>query len=76
MDRTDFQQKGETPMSTLQIQGMTCQHCAATVQKVLEELGATMVRIDVAKGEARFEGMMDEDALRQAIAAKGFEVVD
>lgn len=63
-------------MSTLRIQGMTCQHCAATVQKILEELGATMVRIDVAKSEARFEGMMDGEVLRRAIAAKGFEVVD
>jgi len=63
-------------MSTLQIHGMTCQHCAATVQKILEELGATMVRIDVAKGEARFEGMMDGEVLRRAIAAKGFKVVD
>lgn len=63
-------------MSTLRIQGMTCQHCAATVQKILEELGATMVRIDVAQGEAWFEGMINGEVLRRAIAAKGFEVID
>ncbi len=63
-------------MTTLQIRGMKCQHCAAATQKALETLGATAVQIDVAKGEARFEGSIDRDALRQAIAAQGFEVVD
>lgn len=62
-------------MTTVKIQGMSCQHCAATAQKVLEELGATMVQVDVAQGEARFEGMVDQEALRRAMAAQGYEVV-
>jgi copper chaperone len=62
--------------TTVHIRGMKCQHCAAATQKALEALGATGVQIDVVKGEARFEGSVDEDAVRQAIAAKGFEVVD
>jgi D-glycero-beta-D-manno-heptose 1-phosphate adenylyltransferase len=67
--------QGEPHMTTVQIQGMSCQHCAAAAQKVLQELGATMVQVDVASGEARFEGTVDQEALRQAMAAQGYEVV-
>ena len=63
-------------MTTLHIQGMKCQHCAATVKKALEELGATEVRIDLSANEARFEGSVDQESVRRAIAAKGFTVVD
>jgi len=55
---------------------MKCQHCAATAQKALEDLGATGVVIDLARGEARFEGALDDEAVRQAIAAKGFTVAE
>lgn len=63
-------------MTTLHIRGMKCQHCAAATQKALEALGATDVQIDLAKGEARFEGQIDREAARQAITAKGFEMTD
>jgi copper chaperone CopZ len=63
-------------MTTLRIQGMKCQHCAAAAKKVLEELGATEVTIDLEKNEARFEGSPDREAVRRAIAAQGFAVVD
>lgn len=63
-------------MTIVHIRGMKCQHCAAATQKALEALGALDVQIDVAQGEARFEGSIDKEAMRQAIAAKGFEVVD
>lgn len=63
-------------MTTLHIQGMKCQHCAATVKKTLEELGATEVLIDLSANEARFEGSPEREAVRRAIAAKGFTVVD
>ena len=63
-------------MTTLRMNGMKCQHCAATAKKVLEELGATSVTIDLDKGEARFDGTPDQEKVRQAIAAKGFTVVE
>jgi copper chaperone len=63
-------------MTTLHIQGMKCQHCAAVAKKTLEELGATGVEIDLVKGEARYEGSPDSSAVRQAIAAKGFLVIE
>lgn len=62
--------------TVVRINGMKCQHCAATAKKVLEELGAIGVEIDLAKGEVRFEGSVDSESLRQVIAAKGFAVVD
>ncbi len=62
--------------TTVHINGMKCQHCAAATQKALEALGATDVQIDVVKGEARYKGSIDGEAVRQAIAAKGFMVVD
>jgi copper chaperone len=63
-------------MTTIRIQGMKCQHCAASAQKVLEDLGATNVQIDLARGEASFEGHFDPEAVKKAIAAKGYEVID
>jgi copper chaperone CopZ len=63
-------------MTVVRITGMKCQHCAATAKKALEELGAARVEIDLAKGEARFEGNVDGAAVRQVMAAKGFAVVD
>ncbi|MCL2458237.1 MAG: heavy-metal-associated domain-containing protein [Desulfobulbus sp.] len=63
-------------MMIIHIQGMRCQHCAATAKKALENLGATGVVIDLTRGEARFEGALDGEAVRQAIAAKGFTVAE
>ncbi|MDY0391185.1 heavy-metal-associated domain-containing protein [Desulfobulbus oligotrophicus] len=63
-------------MTVVRINGMKCQHCAGSVKKALEELGATEVQVDPAKGEACFSGVIDNDAMRQAIAAKGFSVVE
>ena len=63
-------------MNTVRIQGMKCQHCAASVQKVLESLGAQGVQIDLLKGEASFKGTVEPEALRVAIAAKGFALVE
>ncbi len=63
-------------MTTLQIRGMKCQHCAASTKKALESLGATKVEIDVAKGEAQFEGRIDRETVRQAITSLGFAVID
>ncbi|NLX19710.1 MAG: heavy-metal-associated domain-containing protein [Desulfobulbus sp.] len=63
-------------MTVVRINGMKCQHCAGSVKKALEELGATDVEVDPVKGEARFAGAIDSNAMRQAITAKGFTVVD
>ena len=63
-------------MTTIRIDGMKCQHCAKTAQKALEELGATGVSIDLSKGEARYEGSLEKEAVQRIIAEKGFTLVD
>ena len=63
-------------MNTVHIQGMKCQHCAASVQKVLGSLGAQQIQVDVVKGEVNFEGTVEREVLRAAIAAKGFALAE
>ena len=63
-------------MKTLHVQGMSCQHFAGTVKKVLEDLGGESVQIDLAKGEAHFDGNLDLEAARKALSAKKFTLID
>nr|WP_321465287.1 heavy metal-associated domain-containing protein [uncultured Desulfobulbus sp.] len=63
-------------MATLRIDGMKCQHCVKTAKKALEGLGATEVDIDLEKGEARYQGSLDKEAVRKAIRDKGFTLLD
>lgn len=64
-------------MTTIRIQGMSCQHCVDSTRKALEALpGILDVHVDLAKGEARFKGSVDRQAVREAIARIGFEIVD
>ena len=63
-------------MITVKISGMRCQHCVASVSKALQEIkGVSQVQVDLAKGEASFEGNVDLAAVKAAIARIGFEVV-
>ena len=64
-------------MTTVKISGMRCQHCVGSVSKALQEIkGVSRVQVDLAKGEASFEGNVDPAAVKQAVARIGFEVVD
>ena len=63
-------------MTTIRISGMKCQHCEAITRKTLEDLGATHVQVDLLKGEASFEGKIEMETIRLALADQGFEVVD
>lgn len=63
-------------MAILQIDGMKCAHCAQTAKKALEDLGATLVSIDLTKGEASYEGTLEKEAVRQVMTEKGFTLVD
>lgn len=63
-------------MTTIQIRGMKCQHCAASATQALESLGLTKVQIDLAKGEATFDGTASPEAIRSALLAKGYELVN
>ena len=63
-------------MTTIMIKGMSCQHCVASVSKALEALaGISNVQIDLAKGEATFEGKVAIETVKEAITKIGFEII-
>jgi len=57
----------------LKVEGMSCQHCAARVQKALEAAGAKEVKVDVAKGEAAFEAEGDRQDYIDAVEDAGYD---
>ncbi|MBI4951237.1 MAG: heavy-metal-associated domain-containing protein [Myxococcales bacterium] len=58
--------------ATFKVEGMTCGGCAASVTKALEKLG---LRAEVSLGAhtAKVSGAVDEEQIRQAIEAAGFD---
>ena len=66
-------------MPTIQIKGMRCGHCAASVTTALTALdGISDVNIALDKGEATFKQSKDVPMadIKKAITAIGFEVVE
>jgi len=61
-------------MTTLSIQGMSCQHCVATVTKALEGVpGVTkVVEVNLERAQAIVEGTAHPAALTSAIKEEGF----
>jgi copper chaperone CopZ len=63
-------------MITIKIKGMSCQHCVNSTRKALEAVpGISNIQIDLAKGEASFDGKVDMQATKEAIVRIGFEVI-
>jgi len=63
-------------MTTIKIKGMSCQHCVNSVRKALETIsGISNVRIDLSTGEATFDGKVDLQTVKEAIAKIGFEMI-
>lgn len=61
-------------MKSLEVKGMHCPKCVASVTKALSGVsGLTNVSVDLAKGLATFDGEADEAAIKAAIDAIGFE---
>ena len=61
-------------MTTLQISGMTCQHCVRSVTKALQGVaGVDNVSVDLGAGSARVEGPADPASLLQAVESEGYE---
>jgi len=66
-------------MPTIQIKGMRCGHCVASVTSALNAIdGISEVNISLEKNEATFKQnqKVPMAAIKQAIAAIGFEVVE
>ena len=57
------------------IEGMSCPHCQASVNKAISKLeGVESVSVDLGSGEAVVEGDVDDSAVREAIYEAGFSV--
>ena len=60
---------------TLNVEGMSCQHCVANVKKAVEALdGVDNVEVDLEAGKVAVEGSADTDAVKAAIAQAGYTV--
>nr|NLJ03726.1 heavy metal transporter [Bacillota bacterium] len=61
----------------VKINGMTCEHCQKRVQTALDALPGIKAKVNHKKGEAviTVDGAWNEDALRNAVAEAGYEVV-
>ena len=64
---------------TIGIQGMNCNHCAASVEKALKAIpGVTAVTVDLAGKSATLttETHIADDSITRAVTEAGFEVTD
>jgi copper chaperone len=59
---------------TLQIKGMTCEHCVRAVTKALQGVtGVDKVSVDLGAGRARVDGPADGTSLVKAVEKQGYE---
>lgn len=64
-------------MAVVKIKGMSCQHCVGSVKDALEKLdGVENVVVDLDKGEASFDGAVNDKLVQDTIVGIGFEVVE
>lgn len=61
-------------MIHLDILGMSCEHCEATVKEALEAVeGVTTVHVDLTRGRAAVEGSADVTVLIAAVEKEGYQ---
>lgn len=59
---------------TLQIKGMTCEHCVRAVTKALQGVaGVAKVSVDLGAGRAQVDGPADPASLLRAVEKQGYE---
>ena len=69
--------EGDYITKTIEIKGMMCPHCEATVKQALEEVdGVTNAEVSHEKGTAvvTFSADVDDQGLKTAVEAKGYQV--
>lgn len=63
--------------TVITVHGMMCKHCKATVERVCKAIpGVQDAVVDLAAKTVTVTGEFDVVALKQAIVAEDFEVVD
>jgi copper chaperone CopZ len=61
--------------TTYTVAGMTCGSCATKVTEVVRDLdGVTHLDVDVATGTLTVTGVVDQDQVRGAVTAAGYQV--
>ncbi len=55
------------------VEGMSCGHCKMAVEKALEAIGYTDVKVDLEKGEVTVDNA-DYDTVKKAIEDSGYTV--
>ena len=60
------------------IEGMSCGHCSARVEKALNAIDGVSAKVDLEKKEAAIElsGTVDDAALKAAVEEAGYEVTE
>lgn len=59
---------------TLQVGGMTCEHCVGAVTKALRGVaGVDDVAVDLGAGRARVDGTADAASLVRAVEKQGYD---
>ena len=61
---------------TLYIEGMTCAHCAARVEKALQGVPGVFAKVELDKGKARVTSTqpVTDEQLKQAVDQAGYTV--
>lgn len=63
----------------ISVQGMSCNHCKASVEKALKTLeGVEKAEVDLQKAQVNVEfdpGKISQDDLQEAITSAGYEIV-
>jgi copper chaperone len=64
-------------METVQVKGMTCNHCVMAVRKALEKIdGVYNVDVNLESGQARFEAQASADmkTVKKHMERSGYQV--
>lgn len=78
-DKIESRLRGmEMKDAALQVKGMTCSHCTASVKRALEECkGVERAEVDLKTGKAYVQGQgLDLDELKNAVGKIGYSVVN
>jgi copper ion binding protein len=62
---------------TIKIEGMTCSHCQARVEKALNSISGVDAKVDLKKKAAvvSFDGDISDALFKDAVTEAGYEVV-
>lgn len=68
----------EMKKKVLHIEGMSCAHCSARVEKALNSLEGVEAKVNLAekKADVTFNGELSDEVLKKAVEDAGYEVID